>query len=233
VLIEWTGLEHPCASWTPGHSSPPIPLTEKNGLLGEMRTYNRTMVGLPTNSSTVLSAQVGLFRHWIAWVISTFMTSKLGRGASAIRNEGGGGSFNTICGINPGTGVGFAVGMTTGVTVGEETVKGVDVGRVGLGGNGVKVVVAVRVDVVVAVRTGGLVGYMTTAVGLFEGGLPPQSGRPGNPQVGGVSVHCAPVNGSTHPVCATTVWAAPNWNNRAAARIIKMNRTTIKLDFED
>jgi hypothetical protein len=226
------------------------------------------MVGLPVNNRTALSGQLGLFRHWIAWVISTFTASKLGRGARAIRNGGGGGSFNTICGINPGLGVGFAVGMTTGVPVGATV--GAEVGAEGLGGKGVKVTVDVAVEVTVAVTlavgmgclvgngvavgmlvavgravlvgngltmavavgSGVLVGMMIAVVGVFVG-APPQSGNPGSPQVGGVSVHCAPVNGSTHPVCATTVWAAPNWNTRAAARMIKIKMTTIKLDFED
>jgi hypothetical protein len=161
--------------------------------------------------------------------------------------------------------------MTTGVTVGEETVTGVDVGRVGLGGNGVKVAVEVLVEVTVAVTlavgmgglvgngvplavavavgmgvlvgrgltmavalgTGVSVGMMITAVAVFVD-VPPQSGSPGSPQVGevGVGVHGRPV-GSTHPLCAPTFWAAPNWNTRAAARMIKTNRTTTKLDLED
>jgi hypothetical protein len=141
--------------------------------------------------------------------------------------------------------------MTTGVTVGEETVTGVDVGRVGLGGNGVKVTVDVLVEVTVAVTlavgigglvgngvpvdmavgTGVLVGMMIAVVGVFVD-APPQSGSPGSPQVGEVAVHCAPVIGSTQPVCAPTVWAVPNWNTRAVARMIKMNRAIISLDRE-
>jgi hypothetical protein len=143
--------------------------------------------------------------------------------------------------------------MTTGVTVGEETVTGVDVGRVGLGGNGVKVTVDVLVEVTVAVTlavgigglvgngvpvdmavgTGVLVGMMITAVAVFVG-VPPQSGNPGSPQVGevGVGVHGSP-DGSTHPVCAPTVWAALNWKSRAADRMTKMNRAINSLDRED
>ena len=85
----------------------------------------------------------------------------------------------------------------------------------------------------VAVGTGVLVGTMITAVGVFVGG-PPQSGSPGSPQVGevGAGVHVGPA-GSPQPVCALTVWAAPNWKSRAAARMIKMNMTTTKLDLED
>jgi hypothetical protein len=110
-------------------------------------------------------------------------------------------------------------------------------------GNGVTVAVAVAVGLgvlvgngltmAVAVGTGVLVGTMITAVGVFVG-VPPQSGNPGSPQVGevGVGVHGSPV-GSTQPVCAPTVWAAPNWKSRAAARMIKMNMTTTKLDLED
>ena len=167
--------------------------------------------------------------------------------------------------------VGFAVGMTTGVTVGEETVLGVDVGRVGLGGNGVEVAVEVLVEVTVAVTlavgmgglvgngvpvdvavavgmgvlvgngltmavavgTGVLVGMMITAVGVFVD-VPPQSGSPGSPQVGevGVGVHGSPV-GSTQPLCAPTLWAAPNWNTSVMDKMIKMNKTTTKLDLEN
>jgi hypothetical protein len=161
--------------------------------------------------------------------------------------------------------------MTTGVTVGEETVLGVDVGRVGLGGNGVKVAVEVLVEVTVAVMlavgmgglvgngvpvdvavavgmgvlvgngltmavavgTGVLVGMMITAVGVFVD-VPPQSGSPGSPQVGevGVGVHGSPV-GSTQPLCAPTLWAAQNWNTSATEKMIKLNKTTTKLDLED
>jgi len=86
----------------------------------------------------------------------------------------------------------------------------------------------------VAVGTGVLVGTMITAVGVFIG-VPPQSGKPGSPQMGdevGVGVHGGPA-GSTQPVCALTVWAVPNWNTRAADRMTKMNRAINSLDRED
>jgi len=139
---------------------------------------------------------------------------------------------------------GNGVKVTVEVAVEVTVAVAVMVGMGGLVGNGVTVVVALAVgigglvgngvSVDMAVGTGVLVGTMITSVGMFVG-VPPQSGNPGRPQVGvGVGVHGtgSPV-GSTQPVCAPTVWAVPNWNTRAAARMIKMNMTTTKLDLED
>jgi hypothetical protein len=141
--------------------------------------------------------------------------------------------------------VGNGVKVTVDVAVEVTLTVTEAVGMGGLVGNGVAVGMTVAVGrgvlvgngltMAVALGTGVLVGTMITAVGVFVG-VPPQSGNPGSPQVGevGVGVHGtgSPV-GSTHPVCAPTVWAAPNWSTRAAARMIKMNTTTTKLDFED
>lgn len=209
-LMEWTGLAHPFTPWTPGHSSPPIPLTVIHGLPGARRTYRRTMVGLPINSATELSGQLGLPKHWIAWVISTVIASKLGLGANATRNGGGAGSFNTCGGIFSGLGVGTPVG----VTVDADIVVGMAVGAGGLVGNGVRVEVGVKVDVGLEVEVGVevrvavaflvavLVGGMITAVGASVGVSTIQSGRPGKPQVGPeVAVGHAGSAGS-HPVCA-------------------------------
>ena len=74
-------------------------------------------------------------------------------------------------------------------------------------------------------------------VGVSRGGLPPQGGRPGSPQVGGgVGGHGNP-DGSTHGwVCAAAGWIAPLWKSSTAARTttkarMGMNFSLGELDF--